>query len=84
MAAGFVSVEGTQVYLDALFAYVSTYGCPTALYSDRYGNHTSFLWLDTRFESSKVVKIFFMELLGSNFLLNPLPCTGIDPRQVLQ
>ena len=37
MAAGFVPVESTQAYLDALHAYVSTYGCPAALYSDRHG-----------------------------------------------
>ena len=37
MAAGFVPVESSQAYLDALFAYVSAYGCPAALYSDRHG-----------------------------------------------
>lgn len=37
MAAGFVPVESTQAYLDAVFAYVSAYGCPAALYSDRHG-----------------------------------------------
>ena len=37
MAAGFVPVESTQAYLDALYAYVSAYGCPAALYSDRHG-----------------------------------------------
>jgi hypothetical protein len=37
MAAGFVPVESTQAYLDALHAYVSAYGCPAALYSDRHG-----------------------------------------------
>lgn len=37
MAAGFVPVESTQAYLDALHAYVGAYGCPAALYSDRHG-----------------------------------------------
>jgi len=37
MAAGFVPVESSQAYLDALYAYVSAYGCPAALYSDRHG-----------------------------------------------
>lgn len=37
MAAGFVPVECTQAYLDALCAYVQAYGCPAALYSDRHG-----------------------------------------------
>ena len=37
MAAGFVAVESSQAYLDALYAYVSAYGCPAALYSDRHG-----------------------------------------------
>lgn len=37
MAAGFVPVESTQAYLDALHAYVRAYGRPAALYSDRRG-----------------------------------------------
>lgn len=37
MAAGFVPAESTQAYLSALHAYVSAYGCPAALYSDRHG-----------------------------------------------
>lgn len=37
MAAGFVPVESSQAYLDALQAYVLAYGCPAALYSDRHG-----------------------------------------------
>ena len=37
MAAGFVPVESSQAYLDALYAYVSAYGCPAAFYSDRHG-----------------------------------------------
>jgi transposase len=37
MAAGFVPVERTQAYLDALHAYVRAYGRPAALYSDRHG-----------------------------------------------
>ena len=37
MAAGFVAVESTQAYLDALHAYIGTYGRPAALYSDRHG-----------------------------------------------
>ncbi len=38
--ARFVPVESTQAYLDALHAYVATYGCPVALYSDRHGIFT--------------------------------------------
>ena len=37
MAAGFVPVECSQAYFDALHAYVRAYGCPAALYSDRHG-----------------------------------------------
>lgn len=37
MAAGFVPVESSQAYLDALHAYVRAYGRPAALYSDRHG-----------------------------------------------
>lgn len=37
MAAGFVPVECSQAYFDALHAYVQAYGRPAALYSDRHG-----------------------------------------------
>ncbi|WP_308387973.1 ISNCY family transposase [Acidithiobacillus sp. AMEEHan] len=40
MFARFVPVESTQAYLDVLKAYVTTYGCPVALYSDRHGIFT--------------------------------------------
>lgn len=40
MLARFVPVESTQAYLDALQAYVTAYGCPVALYSDRHGIFT--------------------------------------------
>ncbi|MDR2189614.1 MAG: ISNCY family transposase [Azonexus sp.] len=37
MTAHFVPVESSQAYLDALQTYVTAYGCPAALYSDRHG-----------------------------------------------
>lgn len=40
MYARFVPVESTQAYLSALEAYVTAYGCPAALYSDRHGIFT--------------------------------------------
>ena len=40
MHAHFASVESSQAYLDALQAYVTTYGCPAAFYSDRHGIFT--------------------------------------------
>ncbi|MCP1636948.1 transposase [Kerstersia gyiorum] len=40
MHAHFAPVESTQAYLDALRCYVSAYGCPVALYSDRHGIFT--------------------------------------------
>jgi len=40
MHAHFAPVESTQAYLDALRAYVTAYGCPAALYSDRHGIFT--------------------------------------------
>lgn len=40
MHAHFVPVESTQAYLTALQAYITTYGRPAALYSDRHGIFT--------------------------------------------
>ena len=40
MHAHFAPVESTQAYLDALRAYVGSYGRPEALYSDRHGIFT--------------------------------------------
>lgn len=40
MYARFVPVESSQAYLAALEAYVTAYGCPAALYSDRHGIFT--------------------------------------------
>lgn len=40
MYARFVPVESTQAYLAAIEAYVTAYGCPAALYSDRHGIFT--------------------------------------------
>ncbi len=40
MYARFVPVESSQAYLSALKTYVTTYGCPVALYSDRHGIFT--------------------------------------------
>lgn len=40
MHAYFAPVESSQAYLDALRAYVTAYGCPAALYSDRHGIFT--------------------------------------------
>jgi hypothetical protein len=36
MTAHFAAVESHQAYLDALQTYVTSYGCPAALYSDRH------------------------------------------------
>jgi len=38
--ARFVPVESSQAYLDGLHAYVTRYGCPVSLYSDRHGIFT--------------------------------------------
>ena len=40
MAARFVPVESSRAYLSVLEAYVTAYGCPAALYSDRHGIFT--------------------------------------------
>lgn len=40
MAACFTRAETTQDYLNGIRSYVSTYGCPAALYSDRHGIFT--------------------------------------------
>lgn len=40
MAACFAAAETTQDYLNGIHAYIRTYGCPAALYSDRHGIFT--------------------------------------------
>jgi transposase len=40
MHAHFAPVESSQAYLTALQTYVTAYGCPAALYSDRHGIFT--------------------------------------------